>query len=197
MLGAIAAASVLAVTVFAASYDSSEDPIVSLSYLTDIFRPSIEKEYTEKIDELTEKLEELESTIEELSASKEPETETEPETERETEAETEPETEAETEPVIETRPSATYEVIELQKGDCVYAVSACDIMLRAGKATCIAPDATQGLADYTDADEVYNGEALEKNHMCLIPRGDGRGICADSESVFIMIRGEYTIVKGN
>lgn len=194
-LGAIAAASVLAVTVFAASYDSSEDPIVSLSYLTDIFRPSIEDEYNEKIDELNDKIQELESTIDALSENYVPGEVDEPESE--TEPETDAETEAETEPVIETRPSATYEVIELQKGDCVFAVSACDIMLRAGKATCIAPDATQGLADYTDADEVYNGQALEKNHMCLIPRGDGRGISADSDSVFIMIRGEYTIVKGN
>ena len=79
----------------------------------------------------------------------------------------------------------------------MYADGACDIMLRAGKATCIAPDPTQGLADYTDASEIYNGQELTKNHMCLIPRGDGRGIRAASESVFIMIRGEYTIVKGN
>ena len=43
----IAAASValtLGVTVLAASYDSSEDPLISLSYLTNIFKPEIEQE---------------------------------------------------------------------------------------------------------------------------------------------------------
>ena len=37
----------LGVTVLAASYDSSEDPLISLSYLTNIFKPEIEKEYRE------------------------------------------------------------------------------------------------------------------------------------------------------
>jgi len=48
----------------------------------------------------------------------------------------------------------------------------------------------------TTAAEIYNAQALTKNHMCLIPRGDGRGVRATSESVFIMIRGDYTIVEG-
>ena len=39
--GIMALLSALSVTVLAASYDSSEDPIISLSYLTEVFRPSI------------------------------------------------------------------------------------------------------------------------------------------------------------
>ena len=69
-------------------------------------------------------------------------------------------------------------------------------MLRAGSAYCVAPDASQGIADYTAGAEIYNYQYLTKNHMCLIPRGDGRGIVADSESVFVMVKGEYTIVEG-
>lgn len=185
----IAAASVvltLGVSVLAASYDSSEDPLISLSYLTNIFKPEIEQEYEERVAELEARLSELENTSS-IPEENEPIIDTTPETE---------------EPVIDTTPddplaaSAAYEVVELTYGDSLYAVSACDIMLRSGSASCIAPDASQGIADYTDGYEVYNDQAIVKNHMLLIPRGDGRGIKALSESVFVMVRGEYTIVKG-
>ena len=80
VVGAIAIIIAMTMTVFAASYDSSEDPIVSLSYLTDIFRPAVEKDYTEKIDELNEKIQTLEKTIDDLTENGIPEKETETET---------------------------------------------------------------------------------------------------------------------
>lgn len=163
----------LGITV-AAAYDSSEDPLISLSYLNDVFK----NEFEEEIDE---KLTSLENRLTDAINNSSSETQTPPDTT--------------TAPVTNPGTSSTYEVIELTSGDAIYAVSACDIMLRAGTATCIAPDASQGIADYTDAVEIYNGQAFTKNHMCLIPRGDGRGLLATSESVYIMVRGEYTIVK--
>ncbi len=188
---ALSVAVTLGVGVFAASYDSSEDPLISLSYLTNIFKPEIKKEYEERVATLEARLAQLEGGS--VPTAK-PET-TAPETDPV--IDTRPETETpEEEPVIDTRPSSQYEVIELSYGDALYAVSACDIMLRSGSASCIAPDAGQGIADYTDAAEIYDGQALTKNHMCLIPRGDGRGVRAASESVFIMVRGDYTIVEG-
>lgn len=166
----LAAAAALGITV-AAAYDSSEDPLITWSYLRDIFKPEILDAVDEKVDE---RFEEYDILLED----KKDETEDEDE---------------------ETAPSAsvssTYEVLELKMGDAVYAVSACDIMLRSGTVTCIAPDETQGIADYTSAEEIYNGMPLTKNHMCLIPRGDGRGVLATSETVFIMVRGDYTIVE--
>ena len=171
--GILVLAAVLAVTVLAASYDSSEDPIVSLSYLTQVFRPSIEKDYNEKIAALEAQIEALNSGDVSPSVPADPEPE--------------PETSV---------PAAmTYEVLELKYGDCLFAAGAVDIMLRAGSAVCIAPDAGQGISDYTAGAEIYNGEALTKNHMCLIPRGDGRGIMATAQPVYIMVRGDYSLVK--
>lgn len=167
------------VTVFAASYDSSEDPLISLSYLTNIFKPEIEQGYEERVAELEQRLKELEN---DFSLS-----------------------ESDDDPIVDTTlasggnnlsESAQYEIVELSYGDALYAVTACDIMLRSGSAACIAPDASQGIADYTDGYEVYNDQSIVKNHMLLIPRGDGRGLKALSESVFVMVRGDYTIVKG-
>ena len=156
----------LAVVVLAA-YDSSEDPLVSLSYLSEIFKREILGIVDTKIDALRTEL-----------------------------SDAQPSQPAETEqqPAVPST-AAGYEVVELTEGDEIYAISPCDIMLRAGTAVCIAPDANQGISDYTDGVELYNGYAFTKNHMCLIPRGDGRGLRATSISVFIEIRGEYTIVK--
>lgn len=164
---ALAVVCALGISVFAATYDSSQDPLISLSYLTNIFKPEIEKEYKEKVAGLESTVTSLESKISALEqqVSQQPAT------------------------------SALFEVIELTTGDALYAVSACEIMLRAGEAYCIAPDATQGLADLTGP-EIYNGQSLVKNHTVLIPRGDGRGIMANSQSVFLMVRGEYRIVEG-
>ncbi|MBR5445948.1 MAG: hypothetical protein IKV57_07490 [Clostridia bacterium] len=173
--GILVLAAVLAVTVLAASYDSSEDPIVSLSYLTQVFRPSIEKDYEEKIAALEAQIEALSSGSTSPSVPEAPK---------------QPETTAPAEPA-----AVTYEVIEMKYGDCLFAAGAVDIMLRAGSAVCIAPDAGQGISDYTAGAEIYNGEALTKNHMCLIPRGDGRGIMATAQSVYIMVRGDYSLVK--
>jgi len=167
----LAVVSALGVAVGAA-YDSSENPLITLSYLTEIFR-------VELLDEIDERLEAMEARLENSAQDDywedqywEDETEAAP-------------------TVVE-----HYDVVELHYGDALYAVSACDIMLRAGQATCIAPDPTQGISNYTVGAEIYGGEYLTKNHMCLIPRGDGRGVLAQSESVFFMVKGDYTIVEG-
>ncbi len=187
----LALTAALTVTVLASSYDSSEDPIISLSYLTEIFKPSLVAEYEEKITALEKKLDTLSAQLTELSAEKpaEPEAPS-PETTPAPEVIPPP-----TESTEKAPAAATYEVIEMKYGDCLFADGPVDLMLRAGKAICIAPDAGQGLSDYTEGKEIYNGESLTKNHMCLIPRGDGRGIMATAESVFIMVKGAYTLVQ--
>lgn len=187
----IAAAASLALalgaTVFAATYDSSEDPLVSLSYLTNIFKPEMQQVYEQRISDLESRLQVLESAASAPQQPSEPVVDT--------------TVSPETEPVIDTTGSApesaaVYEVVELSNGDALYAVTACDLMVRSGSAACIAPDASQGIADYTDGYEVFNNQAVVRNHMLLIPRGDGRGIRALSDGVFVMVRGEYTIVEG-
>ncbi len=155
----------------AAAYDSSLDPLVTLSYLSNQFKNEILSEVDKRIENITGSLEAYA-----LYQDRYPD--------------------PYTPPVQESSASAAFEVVELSYGDVLYAASACEIMLRAGVVSCIASDASQGLADITGGYEIYSGEFLTKNHMCLIPRADGRGIQALSDSVFIMVRGDYTIVKG-
>lgn len=168
-----AAAAVLsagALTV-AAAYDSATDPLVTYSFLRDVFKKEI-------IAEIDTRFEELKNDYQ-------------------------PSSDKTSDNSNDFFPGKTdfsqalqnYEVIELTSGDALYAAGVCEIILRAGKANCIAPDANQGIADVTDSTEILNGVSLTKNHYCLIPRGDGRGVYAASESVFIMVRGDYTIVE--
>lgn len=153
----------------AATYDSSEDPLITLSYLTKIFKTELLEELNNAIDdEIARRMDNLDISDYTSSGNTS----------------------------ASSSSSSSYEVVELGYGDALYAASACDIMLRSGSAYCLAPDASQGISDYTAGVEIYNYQYLTKNHMCLIPRGDGRGIFADSDSVFVMVRGEYTIVEG-
>lgn len=171
LCGILALLSAMTVTVLAASYDSSEDPIISLSYLTDVFRPAIVKDYEEKIAA-------LEAKVDALSGGSYTPPTTEP-----------------TPGTTVSATAATYEVIEMKYGDCLFAEGPIDILLRSGAAICIAPNASQGISDYTEGKEIYNGENLTINHMCLIPRGDGRGIMATAQTVYIMVKGEYSLVE--
>ena len=155
----------------AAAYDSSVDPLVTLSYLSNQFKNEILSEVDKRIERITGSLEAYASYMDENPVQSAP-------------------------VVTEAPASAAFEVVELSYGDVLYAASASEVKLRAGVVSCIAPDASQGLADITGGYEIYNGEFLTKNHMCLIPRADSRGILALSDSVFIMVRGDYSIVKG-
>ena len=132
VVGAVLASLVagLALTA-AAAYDSSSDPLITLSYLRDVFKVELMNEVDEKLAGYTP------------SSGSSSET---------TPAETEPEA-----PSNNTSASQTYEVIELTNGEALYAVNACEIILRSGSAVCTAPDAKQGIADMTDASEIYNG----------------------------------------
>ncbi len=170
----------LGVIAAAAGYDSSIDPIVTLSFLTTQFKNEMLEEIDKRVAALSETL-----SAQLASQPQQPD----PVPQQPDPVPTQPEIET---PAAEPA-STAFEVVELTWGDTLYAADACEIILRAGSALCIAPDPTQGLADVTDGNEIYNGQALTKNHLCLIPRPDGRGIAAASESVFIMVRGEYTL----
>lgn len=163
----------LAITVLAA-YDSSEDPLISFSYLNDIFKKEI-------LDEVDDRFDELQSGIDDYLASIEIPEVQEPD-----------DSDEEDEPPVAA--STAWEIIELTEGEALYAVTTCEFVLRSGSAVCIAPDATQGIADLTGF-EIFNGESIPMDRLCMIPRGDGRGIKATHQSVYVMIRGDYTIVE--
>jgi len=149
------------------AYDGAADPVISLSYLK-LFK---ETEIDPDIQALEEKIESLESMIQALYDKG-----------------------TDSDPVVSVSPDNGYEVIQVDAGMSILSTSPCDIMLRSGTAVAVSQYDTQGLSDYTEGVELYNGDNVPVNHMLLIPRGDGRGIRITSATAFVMVRGEFTIV---
>ena len=98
-------------------------------------------------------------------------------------------------PNIETKNQ--YSAIQMHAGETLYSESACEVILRAGKATAGSPFENQGLSDVTEAKELYNSDALTINHLLMIPRADGRGIAVTEGEAWFMIRGKYRIESNN
>ena len=87
-----------------------------------------------------------------------------------------------------------YEVVTLTKGQSLTATDSLEFILRPGaSATAVSPIPENGIANLTDASELYDGNSVPINAYCLIPRGDGRGIVCTSETAYIMVRGAYEI----
>lgn len=90
--------------------------------------------------------------------------------------------------------SAGYSIVQLTKGQTLYALSPTEVILRSGKAAAVSAFMDQGVNDMTDGSELYNGDELPRYHYCLIPRGDdGRGVVAVSDEIYIMVRGDFEI----
>ena len=90
---------------------------------------------------------------------------------------------------------SSYELVELTYGQCLYAKSVVEFIVRPGSdVRAISPFPEQGIADITGAKEYLNGDVVTKNSYCIIPRGgDGRGIQVFNEKSYILVRGEYYI----
>lgn len=88
-----------------------------------------------------------------------------------------------------------YNVVVLEKGQKIVASGVVEFIVRGGICTAISGSNGDGIADMTsgDGEDFYTGDTLPKNHYMLISRGDGRGIEAVSDTVYIMVKGQYSI----
>lgn len=146
-------------------YGSSSDPLITLSYITDIFMPEVDKTISNTVEAKTTEISAaLDTTIAEL--------------------------ETKYNEASEASAASTYTVISMSSGQKLVGVKGCEVMLRIGEAYCTAP-ASPGLIDTSTAGIIENGEYLVKNHMYMITI-DGRGIQADGD-IMIIVRGDYTI----
>lgn len=164
-------------------YDSENDPLISLSYLTGIFMPEIEsklapltsevsgvsqtvEKLTEDLESATKKIEELTSRCDQLSAA-----------------------------MSASNTPSEYAVVYMLKGQRIKANNPCELILRSGSAVVVS-EIENGLNDTSDGTELLGGVSVPLYHGMLIPRGgDGRGIEITSENAYVMVRGDYEIVK--
>ncbi len=167
LVAVVLAVSLLLSVLISAEYDSTEDPLITLSYLTkyvdEAIRAALEKENTPEDTENTEI----------PGDTKKPEA---------------PNT---------TPASTGFVAIKVEYGQEVQCSAATEIILRSGSAVIVSPFEDQGLSDLTEGLDLKNGQDVPKNHNLLIPRGDdGRGIrITSTNGAYLMVGGAYKIVE--
>ena len=163
--------------------DLTNDPLISLSYLNEVFWPRVEKAILDAADGILPDDnndgffdDPFEDTYEDTSDETEPE-----------------DTDSSDEPVVVA--GSEYEVLHLMQGDIVLAETPCELILRSGSAKAYLSGNESGIADLTAGIDIKEGEEFVANHLLLVPRGgDGRGFIVTSAEVYIMVRGGYDIV---
>ena len=188
-------------TIFAAgdSFDSSVDPLISLSYINEVVIPDLEAQIQEaktiaeansnkaskselqavadRVSSLEKKMSNIQASVSSIIAAMEDE---------------------------ENKPmSAAYDIVHMTYGQKLFSQkNSFEIILRTGEAEVVSPfsyengsEYVQGVADITAGVDLTDGTNIEKNHMLVVPSGgDGRGILVTSEDAYILVRGEYYIV---
>lgn len=141
------------------------DPLVSLSYVTQVLQPQIEASILSKISGTTIDP----STV--ISGTGTPAN------------------------TASGGVNIEYVVVTLKKDQLLMPKSSCEIIVRPGSsAVIVAPVKDNGLIDTTAGEELLNGKSTPINHNLIIPRADGRAIKVTSNVAYVMVRGEYEVV---
>jgi len=156
--------------VVAATQGSSDDPLVTLSYLTDVLTPSVLSQVDSKVeasrqtylDKLNASVDSYTGKMEELLGGQSGGSGT----------------------------SSAFSVVSLSSGQKLTGSVGCEIMLRVGNAKCVSPS-SPGLIDSTGGSVLDNGGTLVKNHLYLFTV-EGHSVSA-SDAVKVLVRGSYTI----
>lgn len=172
MMVGVAACSLTALAV--PSSGSESDPLISLSYLYDVFLPGMMDSVGNRIDardellraELNEKVSADIAALEEKYGA-----------------------------AASAGASAgtvdEFVVVTLTNGQTLGGGIGCEVMLRVGSAVCTAPG-SPGLIDETDASTLESGRALVKNHLYMMTI-ENRGVKATAETTKLLVRGTYSI----
>lgn len=160
---------VFGAAVMAAGGDST-DPLVTLSYLTNVFTPQVEQKVAEAV---AQKEADLKTEVDDIITKWEEDL-----------AATEEEG-------GENEVTANFTVVTLSKGQILTGQIGCEVMLRVGTATCVTDEAP-GLIDCTDGSILNHGGSLVKNHLYMVTI-ETRGVKATADTVKVLARGSYTV----
>ena len=149
---------------------SEEDPLVTASFVEEKVN-----ELKEMLQEEQLKREQLEKQLEQVKAPGEDDSLEDPGTEDPEEA---------------ALPS--YEIVRVSPGEILYTDQGTEVILRMGRAEAVAGE-MGGMADLTAGENLDTGETVNRDHLILSSRGDGRGVQVidDREAIFL-VRGEYS-----
>ena len=172
--GGLVTLALVGVAVAAGQQGSKNDPLVTLSYLTQQTTPAILSQVDSMVDEREAELEAQLSAVVDRYVQEVEDT-------------------LASSGGTAAQPgsgSASYEVVTLSAGQTIVGSAACEFLLRSGTALCVS-DTSPGLVDMTAGTTLAGGGALTANHLYLATI-EGRGVTA-ATAVTIMVRGDYTI----
>ncbi|MDQ1911264.1 hypothetical protein RAC89_12490 [Paenibacillus sp. GD4] len=89
-------------------------------------------------------------------------------------------------------------IIRLESGQSLYGGSGTEFIVRTGKTVVFSNDES-GIADVTVGKDIVAGQAVELNHMLIVPR-EGRGIKPDvknNQEIYVMVRGSYLLTNAD
>ena len=194
----------------AAEYGSQTDPLVSLSYITDVLSPETLSAFEEKANaraleiengintridqysaDLNQKLEDFETQyansimsdefINKVAAVL---------AEKQLAGAQSSEGSAVTVPAV-SQTAQTWSVVKLESGKKMLLPLGSEVILRFGSAKCYSTGDV-GLINITTGKTVANGEELSANNLYLVSIASGRGITATSDAT-VLVSGSYTI----
>lgn len=159
MAAMLALSLVLSCTVsLAAEAGSSQDPLVTLSYLNDTFLGQILEKVDAKIAQRNSQI------VQQLGGQT---------------------------TSGGTTTASTFTVVTLSSGQVLTGDIGCEVMLRVGTASCVAPS-SPGLIDESAATTLAGGAALVQNHLYMMTV-EGRGVKATAATTKLLVRGSYSI----
>lgn len=180
----------------AAEFGSQDDPLVTLSYITDVLAPDTLQKVDEAINSKAQEFgASLDSKISEFSQQMDSKIE-DFETSSAALADNEEFVNSVADAVMakmgdaQTAPQSDWIVLKVANGKTLSAKVGTQILLRIGSAVCVA-SGTPGLIDTTTGTDLPNGSKLTANHLYLITV-EGRGIKASGDAT-ILIKGTYTV----
>ena len=81
--------------------------------------------------------------------------------------------------------------VHMASGQTLFGNEGTELILRSGQAI-VQANGVDGLANVTSGVDQTVGEAIEKNHLLIVPRTDGRGVHATSD-VWLLVKGSFII----
>ena len=157
------------VTILAfASGGSQDDPFVTLSYLTNTFRPKVMEEVEKAEQDATARFDRRISELENQLGGATGGT---------------------------GQPSSgsvnTFHVVTLTRGQRLVCHAGTEVMLRIGTAEALGAS-EPAMVDYTDGMTLAAGSSLKTNHMYLVTIASN-GLTATADNVRVLVRGEYSV----
>jgi hypothetical protein len=158
---------VFAVTVLGSSAGTSDDPLVTKSYVDKCINDAVSQVTANKLSDsdintIAEKVADITNT--------------------------------DFSPVVSESTSSspdTYKAVELKSGKIITGMEGTEIILRSGIAYAYITGADT-ILDITTGKSLDDKNSISKDHLIIIPRSDGRGIRA-TENSWVLVKGGYTI----